>query len=264
MELDFKVKICNLIQTGEKVNIRLAISMVKSNKLDFDFAIYEDLFQVLVKHDIVKEAKRLGTKLDRVFNIRRLGLSASKINDLAPYLSVFTSLKSIGINEEYLKKIPKELSNAYSLESLQLSENELEEISPSILKLKNLKSLSISYNQRLSVDSVRNIICKMEQLTDLGLVGTGLKQIPAEIGNLVNLKSLYLANNSFLSLPESFGNLQNLESLALYGNYSFKGLPECIYQLPKLGKLIISRNCATKDQLSRLNKLRPNCSIKFI
>lgn len=256
-------KILDLLETGDKTNIRLALSIIKSNKLDFDFTQYEGLFQALVKHDIVKDAKRLETKLVRIFSIKTLGFNLKELESLSPFLSIFTSLKRSGMAGEF-KKTPEGLSNAYSLESLDLSENRLEELSPSLLNLKKLKSLSISFNQSLSLDSVTNVVCQMKQLTQLGLVMNGLKQIPEEIENLVNLKHLNLASNNFSSLPESLGNLHNLESLSLYGNYSLCGLPECIYQLPKLNWLTISRSNATKDQLSKLNKLRPQCLIKYI
>ena len=42
-------------------------------------------------------------------------------------------------------------------------------------------------------------------------IGSKLTSLPESIGNLTNLKYLYLKNNELTSLPESIGNLSNLE-----------------------------------------------------
>src|SRR3989344_3374907 len=42
-----------------------------------------------------------------------------------------------------------------------------------------------------------------------------LNSVPESIGNLKNLKDLYLYNNQLNSVPESIGNLKNLEILSL-------------------------------------------------
>lgn len=262
MTSDSKLKILDLLQTGKKANIKIGLSIVKSNKLDFDFSIYENLFKVLVDINIIKDAKRLETKLIRIFNINSLSLSSYELHILAPHLDIFTSLKKIDVVRSHLKSIPEGLFNTPNLISLNLSVNNLKEISPNILKLKKLKELILGFNS-ISESSISNVVCKMKQLTCLVLTGNRLKHIPKEIENLDNLKELSLPKNSLVDLPISFKNLHHLEDLSLYHNYNLKGLPECIYQLPKLNKLTISKSNATKNQLLRLTKLRPNCLVKF-
>src|SRR3989344_537726 len=46
----------------------------------------------------------------------------------------------------------------------------------------------------------------------------GLKSVPELIGNLKNLKGLYLHYNQLKSVPESIGNLKNLKGLYLSYN----------------------------------------------
>jgi hypothetical protein len=45
-----------------------------------------------------------------------------------------------------------------------------------------------------------------------------IKEIPNSIGNLTNLKELYLSNNQIKEIPNSIGNLTNLEWLYLENN----------------------------------------------
>ena len=64
---------------------------------------------------------------------------------------------------------------------------------------------------------------------DNQLTGT----IPEELGNLTNLKSLYLSDNKLAgTIPEELGNLTNLEFLSLFDNQLTGMIPE------ELGSLI--------------------------
>jgi len=65
--------------------------------------------------------------------------------------------------------------------------------------------------------------------------------IPPEIGNLVNLKRLYLYDNQFTSLPPEIGNLVNLSELYLNGN-QLTSLPPEIGNLENLWDLNLSGN----------------------
>lgn len=63
-----------------------------------------------------------------------------------------------------------------------------------------------------------------------------LTYMPGSIGNLINLRELYLDNNQLESLPESLGNLVNLKKLMLYGN-ELKSLPNSLGNLTRLETL---------------------------
>ena len=63
----------------------------------------------------------------------------------------------------------------------------------------------------------------------LNLYSNNLKLIPKSIGDLIDLKYLYLENNKLITLPESIGNLINLKILDLSYN--------CIENLPDSLKL---------------------------
>ncbi len=75
----------------------------------------------------------------------------------------------------------------------------------------------------------------------LGLYKVGMSYIPGTIGNLVNLKELYLIWNQLSSLPGTIGNLTALTSLDLYGN-SLQSLPDNIGNLKALETLWLNTN----------------------
>src|SRR5688572_8494553 len=57
-------------------------------------------------------------------------------------------------------------------------------------------------------------------LSELILADLGLRELPPEIGRLVNLERLSLGDNQLSSLPPEIVNLSNLDSLFL-GNNQF-------------------------------------------
>jgi internalin A len=80
-----------------------------------------------------------------------------------------------------------------------------------------------------------------DKVTKLDLSGKGLKKLPAEIGQLTNLRSLYFSDNQLSSLPAEIGQLTNLQTLYLGSNQLSSLLPE-IFQLFKLRSLDLSSN----------------------
>ena len=87
--------------------------------------------------------------------------------------------------------------------------------------------------------------------------------IPNELGNLSNLKFLYLYNNNNAGqlsgpIPETLGNLANLEHLYLHGNLLEGVIPTSLGQLSKLEILSLNNNQLTgaiPKKLGDLNNL---------
>jgi len=81
----------------------------------------------------------------------------------------------------------------------------------------------------------------LTNLKYLFLQNNNIEQIPDTFGNLEQLKILNLSSNKVRSFPESFGNLASLEFLNLREN-GLEVLPECIGQLSNLKNLQLVMN----------------------
>jgi internalin A len=108
-----------------------------------------------------------------------------------------------------------------------------------------------------------------EQWEKLNLSGMYLSELPLEIGQLINLKSLCLSNNKLKTLPESISKLTKLTYLGVRCN-QLSILPESVSQLTNLKSLHLSNN-KFKDlpesigQLSKLTSLDlSNNKINFL
>ncbi len=89
-------------------------------------------------------------------------------------------------------------------------------------------------------------------LSENNLVGT----LPAELGNLVNLQSLWLYNNQLTgSIPTELGNLVNLQELYLYNNQLTGSIPTELGNLVNLQELYLYNNQLTGSIPTELGNL---------
>lgn len=68
-----------------------------------------------------------------------------------------------------------------------------------------------------------------------------LDEIPLEIGQLVNLKVLYLSDHDISSIPTEIKNLTKLKVVSFAG-CNLTSIPEEMYQLKKLREVILLNN----------------------
>ena len=85
------------------------------------------------------------------------------------------------------------------------------------------------------------------------LARNGLKKLPDQIGELFNLRELYLDRNRLTSLPETIGQLANLEQLLLDWNW-LRSLPGSFEKMLSLRRVTLDNNEFTQfpSQLCRL------------
>ncbi|MGO4773890.1 leucine-rich repeat domain-containing protein [Flavobacterium sp. W22_SRS_FK3] len=81
-------------------------------------------------------------------------------------------------------------------------------------------------------------IGNLEQLKILYLHSNKLSDLPSELGNLRNLTELGLSSNQLKVIPEDIGNLTQLKYLYLYSN-ELKTIPQKVFDLEKTGALIV-------------------------
>ncbi len=100
-------------------------------------------------------------------------------------------------------------------------------------------------------------LLNLTQLKSLDLSENPLKELPDSIGKLIQLSSLVLSGNQLKELPEAIGNLNQLQSLDLSKNHLTK-LPESIGNLNQLPELDLSGQQLTKlpESIGKLTQLR--------
>src|SRR5229473_3451497 len=94
-------------------------------------------------------------------------------------------------------------------------------------------------------------------LIGLDLSGSGITQLPREIGQLANMQSLYLYNNRLTQVPVELGQLAKLEVLYL-GNNQLTQVPVELGRLMNLERLSLDNNRLTQvpTELGRLTTLQ--------
>jgi Leucine-rich repeat (LRR) protein len=101
-------------------------------------------------------------------------------------------------------------------------------------------------------------IGQLSNLKTLVLNSNYFGRLPSEIGQLTNLEELTISSNRLTTLPAEIGNLTNLQILKLSSN-AFKSIPlEAIFKLTNLKKLDLSNNLlkSVPEEFSELfNKL---------
>jgi internalin A len=96
---------------------------------------------------------------------------------------------------------------------------------------------------------------------ELNLRGKGLTELPLEVCELVNLRSLSLSDNELAALPSEIGRLIELKSLEVSNN-RLKSLPPEIRNLTKLSSLDISHN-QFEELTHEIGKLTNLVSLEF-
>lgn len=171
----------NLLYSGQKINVDLAISIMDSLGLTWDSKGFEEEKELI---DLYGNSVFYKTYLD---------------------LSYGNPLESL----------PESMGRLQKLESLDLGDNQLSTLPESISQLQNLEKLYLNDNQLRSLPAS---IGQLQNLEVLWLGGNKFNFLPTSISQLQKLKKLDLGDNQLSSLPAAIGQLQQLKTLWLEGN----------------------------------------------
>lgn len=95
----------------------------------------------------------------------------------------------------------------------------------------------------IPVDNWEGLVFEDGKLVEIWLTSINMQgALPAEIGDLTDLRALVLEYNQITSLPAELSKLTNLKELDLYSNELSGELPAVIANMPNLEELYLSRN----------------------
>jgi len=105
------------------------------------------------------------------------------------------------------------------------------------------RSVEYKETEKLTREGVLSIIEKAREdgWTELDLRRKNLSELPSEVGQLAELRTLSLNGNSLSSLPESIGKLSKLQTLDASDN-QLEALPASIGEMSGLNKLYLCEN----------------------
>lgn len=177
------------------------------------------------------------------FNLRRKLVA---ITDPVKFKKCLSELKSLDLVDENLinNTLPDSIRYLSNLEWLSISGEKLTKLPESTIQLHNLRHIIISGSfsansfQFLSsgLTQLPENIGQFKQLEQIRLVKcNNIKGLPESIGELSNLKELFLACENLTMLPESISKLNHLQKLTIKGNII--RLPENIGKLYTLKEL---------------------------
>ena len=123
-----------------------------------------------------------------------------------------------------------------------------------------VSSLNLGFNSLSG--SIPAELGDLRSLTSLYLTYNSLSGIPAELGNLANLNRLALSNNSLTgNIPAELGNLENLTSLDLSSNSLSGSIPAELGKLTNLTSLNLGFNSLSGSIPAELGDLRSLTSL---
>jgi Leucine-rich repeat (LRR) protein len=259
-------------------NNPLRLEEIASRLLDMDPVKILDFINVrLDEDDLVIEPSIFGdddddddsishlTKLpDTVMRLRRLFriyVNAPNLLSLHPDLHTIPTLKEIVIVSRAYRIIGRDLRAITRLTHLELYDTSITRMSgqfPNLLKLELCNNRSLSTFSPTTMRSltalkfftitdspllskIPNAIGDLRDLRKLWIALCGLTQIPPSIGRLRNLITLDLSYNQIAHVPSNIGNMENLRTLDLKYN-KIRTLPEEISNLRNLFVLWVDNN----------------------
>jgi hypothetical protein len=152
---------------------------------------------------------------------------AKPLREVPPQLRALSNLKHLVLSMNELADLPDWLAEL-PLETLDISSNRFARAPKVLTKLTRLKHLALgqqpwtsgvtAFPAPFSRSSQRapdglDLVCRLTSLETLEIDRLDLPELPRDLGQLTQLKTLRMGFNSFTTLPESFFNLRSLTTL---------------------------------------------------
>ena len=144
--------------------------------------------------------------------------------DLNEALESPAKVEYLDLRAQGLTEIPEKLNDFTSLKFLDLSENNLTELNISSWKLPFLEELNLNFNPGVNFIDIEGIGEALPSLSVLRLQRCSIFAVSPELGKLDNLTFLDLSSNGIAGLPDEIGDLKQLKQLYLADNKLANGV----------------------------------------
>lgn len=127
--------------------------------------------------------------------LQELNLGTNRLTSVPADIGMMIKLTFLDLRNNMLSNLPEELSNLQSLRELTLSANRFRDIPQVVYSLRRLEVLLFTDNQiqNINIDGVKGLT----QLATLDIQNNDIMQVPPELGNCTQLRSLKLEGNPF-------------------------------------------------------------------
>lgn len=165
---------------------------------------------------------------DSLEALQRLNLCMNNLTMLPTTLFYgLHKLKHLNLSRNKFKALPNGIfANQNALERLYIDETSVQRLSNWVSRkvdgvtkdtLNRLRFISIRRNRQLrEIDAI--FFRSLPAVEYLNLSENRLETLPAEIGELTELKHLDLSKNDLISIPKQLNTLQKLDTISLIGN----------------------------------------------
>uniref|UniRef100_A0A8C3T4F2 Leucine-rich repeat-containing protein 40 n=1 Tax=Chelydra serpentina TaxID=8475 RepID=A0A8C3T4F2_CHESE len=124
-----------------------------------------------------------------------VNLGFNKLSSISLESCVLHKLTHLDIRNNFLTSLPEEMEALIRLQIINLCFNRFKILPNVLYRIPTLETILLSNNQVGSIDPLQ--IRKMDKLGTLDLKNNDLLQVPPELGNCVNLRTLLLEGNPF-------------------------------------------------------------------
>jgi Leucine-rich repeat (LRR) protein len=197
-------------------------------------------------------------------SVVELWLQNNAISSLPTALAACASLELLYVNNNVIQNLDAAMASSWQrLQELKLSSNPRFAELPLFAHLKSCASWASLLLVHINNTGLRDLPAgfgSMVNLAQASLCGNAyLAVLPESIGQCTKLEKLFLNDNALTFLPESFGELRALSKLYVNGN-KLRYLPNSLGNLATLEELYLGDNCLSAlppslSSCSSLNKL---------
>ncbi|KAB0394237.1 hypothetical protein E2I00_014525, partial [Balaenoptera physalus] len=191
------------LPSESRVNVHAIISLKILDYSDKQTTLIPDEVFDAVKSNIITSVNFSKNQLceipKRIVELKEMvsdvNLSFNKLSFISLELCMLQKLTFLDLRNNFLNSLPEEMESLIRLQTINLSFNRFKILPEVLYRIPTLETILISNNQVGSVDPQK--MKTMENLITLDLQNNDLLQIPPELGNCVNLRTLLLDGNPF-------------------------------------------------------------------